>query len=76
MFYKGNTTTILICKNNITKSSIDEIIKLARQNKFILVLNLDDLKNITSITQFIDILKYKYNCLQKEVENDISIIGE
>lgn len=76
MFYKGNTTTILICKNNITKNSIDEIIKLSRQNKFILVLNLDDLKNITSITQFIDILKYKYNCLQKEVENDISIIGE
>lgn len=76
MFYKGNTTTLLITKNGVTKNSLEEIKKLALQGKYILVFDLKELELISSIEYFISALKNKFDILQIMVENEISLLGE
>lgn len=76
MFYKGNTTTLLITKNGVTKNSLEEIKKLALQGKYILVFDLKELELISSIEYFMSDLKNKFDILQIMVENEISHLGE
>ena len=76
MFYKGNTSTILIVKKGITKKAQEEIQKLALQEKYVLTFDLEELKRIDSAFSFVTSLKNKFNELISLVENDISLIGE
>ena len=65
MSYKGNTTTILVARNNVTSSGYKEINQQAVLGKYILVFTLRDLKKIKNIHMFVDMIKKKYRKLKE-----------
>lgn len=75
MLQKGNSTTILFSSSGITKEAEKEIRRLAIHSKYIITLDKEDLKQIKRIEDFIDCLKFKYQQIQKQIENDLELLG-
>lgn len=75
-FYKGNTACILISRSGITSVSENEIKRLAVLGKYILSIELRELKQIESPGMFIDLIIKKYEALCNATFNDFGLLGE
>lgn len=76
MFYKGNTTTILVARNGVTKEGLKEIKKLALLNKYILVFTINDLNKISKEDDFVQMIQDKFCDLVEATGNDLGLLGE
>ncbi len=75
MLYKGHTTTILIAKNDLSKNAYAEIKRLALQEKYILPINLSELRSLQKPSDFLDLIKAKFQALEDDIANSSGLLG-
>ena len=75
MRVKGNITSILFCRNGVTRAVLEEIRQEALMGEYILCITREDLCTVCGAEDFYEILMEKWTELQRVIEDDIALLG-